>query len=163
MNQGAGSYCQSASYDFLLLAEHRVDWMMVGDYRHRWLPEPSSVTMPRSCDLGVDIVSATNWGPVPHKFAIKRAAARRAWNLQQMRSARIRRFRAIEIVLEEMFRHGSQAEAARILGVSRSTVCRAVKLWFQAQQTQASLEQCAQYTRITNRLNKRKRRSIKKS
>jgi predicted DNA-binding transcriptional regulator YafY len=72
-----------------------------------------------------------NWS-APTDFALvcKRAAGRRRYNAKRRAEARERYKIVVEAIMPTNGRkRGSQAQLARALGVSRSTICRDVAKW----------------------------------
>lgn len=57
----------------------------------------------------------------------RRAGGRRKYLALQRERAVMRRKKMVELLERTGFRHGAQAELARLLGVSEATVCRDMK------------------------------------
>lgn len=76
----------------------------------------------------------TSWtNLVSHDEAARRAAGRRRINAQRRHRANVRRAKVVQMVEERGgLEHGTRAEIARELGVSRSTVSRDVAAVFYA-------------------------------
>lgn len=72
-----------------------------------------------------------DWGaPTDFDLVCRRAAGRRRYNAERRAEARKHYKQVIEIVMSPDGRkRGSQAQLARALGVSRSTICRDVAKW----------------------------------
>lgn len=72
-----------------------------------------------------------NWGaPTDFDLVCRRAAGRRRYNAERRAEARERYKQVVEAVMSPNGRkRGSQAQLARALGVSRSTICRDVAKW----------------------------------
>ena len=105
-------------------------------------------------------MSATNWGPLDPLSAAKRASARDSWNRRRTSIANIRGLKAVALYFLAACERGSQAEIARVLGVHRSTVCRAIKLWREGERKGYFHREMEEFQRLTRRLDKRQSRGM---
>ena len=90
----------------------------------------------------------------------RRAGGRRAYNWRRMRIASHRRLKAVPLYFQGNCKHGSQAAAARQLGVHRSLVCRAVKMWREMERCGGDFRDAEDFERIRRKLDKRERRAL---
>ncbi len=78
-------------------------------------------------------MSATNWNLAqPASAVARRAGGRRHYNAIRIARANLRRWDIGTLLREIGFERGYQAELARRLGVSRSTICRDLGMAFEA-------------------------------
>lgn len=103
-------------------------------------------------------MSATNWGPLDRISAAKRAAARDSWNHRRTVRAGIRKLQAVALYFKLGCKPGAQAEVARMLGVHRSFVCRAIALWNLSYRLDMNLKDLELHQRIRDKLRKRELR-----
>ena len=99
-------------------------------------------------------MSATIWGPLDPLSAAKRASARDAWNNRRSVRASLRRLDAVLLYFKAGCKPGSQAKVARQLGVHRSTVCRDIAMWYEAERTDVDIRVLEECQRIRQRLDK---------
>ena len=113
--------------------------------------------------IGLAYMSATNsaWSAPTHPdIAYRRAGGRRAYNCRRMLIASHRRLEAVLLYFQGNCKHGSQAAAARQLGVHRSFVCRAVKMWREMDRCGGDFRDAENYERIRQKIDKQERRAL---